>query len=76
MLNRLNQIPLSKKNYNIELNNILQIAKYNNFPITEIHKLNHNVINKITRKKITTLQNIDDKPKYYIACSLVNLFYW
>ena len=57
LLNRLNQIPLSKKNYNIELNNILQIAKYNNFPITEIHKLNRNVINKIKLRKITTLTN-------------------
>lgn len=65
LLNRLNQIPLNNANYRTEFNNIIQIAKYNNFPINKIYHLNHIIKNKITRKKITTLQNIDDKSKYY-----------
>ena len=41
LLNRLNEIPLNKTNYNIELNNIIEIAKFNNFPIANIYQLNN-----------------------------------
>ena len=47
LLHRLNNIPLSRYNYKKELNNIIEIAKFNNFSEKEIYKLN----NKIRSKK-------------------------
>ena len=65
LLNRLNQIPISKNNYRTEFNNILQIATYNNFPINKIYQLNKKIKNKIQQKQMTTLKNLKDKPNQY-----------
>ena len=50
LLHRLNTIPMSKKNYRIELNNILDIAEHNNYPMYKIHRLNRNIKNKLNTK--------------------------
>ena len=60
LLNRLNNIPLSKNNYKKEFNIILDIAKYNNFPINKIQSLNNRIKTKLNNKKFTTLQNSKD----------------
>lgn len=66
LLNRLNNIPLNKRNYNNELNKIIEIGIYNNFSKDEVLKLNRNIINKINKRKMTTLNRIqDDTNKYY-----------
>ena len=61
----MNNIPLSKKNYNIELKNIIQIAKFNNFPINKIQILNNQIKNKIKFRKITTLKKDNQLSKQY-----------
>ena len=43
LFNKLNKIPLSKNNYNKELNNIINISQYNKFPINKIHKFNNKI---------------------------------
>ena len=57
LLNRLNNIPLSKPNYNKELSNIIEIAKFNNYPLNHIYTLNNRIKNKIKLKAHTTLNN-------------------
>ena len=65
LLNTLNTIPLSRKHYKIELNNILEIARYNNFPSYRIHRLNNSIKNKINLKKVTTLQSNEKPNKFH-----------
>ena len=65
LLHRLNTIPMSKKNYRIELKNILDIAEHNNFPMYKIHRLNRNIKDKLNTKSITTLRSISEPRKYY-----------
>ena len=69
LLNRLNNIPLSKNNYKKEFLNILSIAQYNNFPKAVIYKLNDKIKNNIFKKKHTTLQNNNNnnQTKNYVA---------
>ena len=57
LLNRLNNIPLSKNNYNREFRVILYIAKCNNFPINKVISLNNKIKVKLNNKKFTTLYN-------------------
>ena len=64
LLNRLNNIPLSRKNYNMEFQTIKDIAKFNNFPIEEIYKLNNKIKANLKRKQFTTLHNNNSKKKW------------
>ena len=57
LLNRLNIIPLSTHRYNAELHNILSIAQHNNFPKSEILKLNKQIKRRIYIKSKTTLND-------------------
>ena len=59
------RISLNKRNYHKEFNNITEIAKFNNFPITDIHKLNNQIKNKIRMRNSTTLINKQDKTNKY-----------
>lgn len=47
------------------MENILEIAKFNNFPINKIYQLNQQIKNKINNNKKTTLCQLKDKPKQY-----------
>ena len=42
LLNRLNNIPVSKNNYK-EFSNIINIAHYNKFPVCNIYKINNKI---------------------------------
>ena len=53
LLNRLNNIPLSKSNYKKEFHNILSIAQFNKFPISKIYNLNRKIKAKINHKNYT-----------------------
>ena len=61
LLNRLNNIPLSKSNYNKEFSNILSIAQFSKYPISEIYALNNKIKAKIKNKKLTKLHNTNNK---------------
>jgi hypothetical protein len=54
LLNRLHQLPISQEHKRHEMNNILQIAKHNGYPITMIEKLNKQIINKNNNKTNNT----------------------
>ena len=64
LLNRLNNIPLSKKNYKIEFEIIKDIAKFNSFPVKEIYILNNKIKANLNKKKLTTLHNNNIKKKW------------
>ena len=65
LLNRLNNIPLTKKHYKIELDNILEVARYNNYPSYKIHQMNYSIKNKINLRKITTLTSKEQPNKFH-----------
>ena len=68
LLNRLNNIPLSKNNYKKEFSNILSIAQYNNFPNSIIYNLNNKIKNNIYKKQHTTLNNNNNnQTKNYVS---------
>ena len=52
LLHRLNNIPLSKNNYKKEFSNIINIAHYNKFPISDIYKLNNKIKAKNLKKTL------------------------
>ena len=63
LLNRLNNIPLSKNNYKKEFWNIINIAQYKNFPISDIHKLIIKIKAKNFKIYHTTLNNNEKQTK-------------
>ena len=67
LLNRLNNIPLTKNDYKKEFSNILSIARYNNFPNSIIHKLNNKIKIKNLKKQYTTLHNGNNNTKKYVS---------
>ena len=67
LLHRLNNIPLTKKNYKTELNTILDIAKFNNFPTNQVLKLNKSIKNRTTLSEHTTLGIVQPEPKTWAS---------
>ena len=67
LLNRLNRIPFSKNNYKKEMANIINIAHYNNFPISHIYKLNNKIKAKNLKKQYTTLSSNNLQNNKYVA---------
>ena len=65
LLNRLNNIPLTKNRRKNEFHKILEVAQFNNFSKHDIIKLNYNIKNNIELKNKTTLKPLIDKPKQY-----------
>ena len=55
LLQRINTIPLSRKDYDVEFLNILNIAQHNGFPYDNIIQLNKQIKQKIYMKNKTTL---------------------
>ena len=70
LLNRLNNIPLSRKNYNIEFQIIKDIAKFNNFPIKQIYTMNNKIKIKLKKKQLTTLHNNNNNKKKWTTGTL------
>ena len=56
LLQRLNTIPLSKKDYNIEFSNILNIAYHNGFSYNNINRINKQIKQRIYFKNKTSLK--------------------
>jgi hypothetical protein len=53
MLNRLHHLPLSQEHKKQEMNTIFQIAQHNGYPITQIERLNNQIVNKSKEKNTT-----------------------
>ena len=75
LLNWLNNIPLSKSNYNKEFGNILSIAKFNNYPISSIYTLNNKIKAKIRNKKFTKFNNTKKDWETIVVCQGVTNHY-
>ncbi|XP_049940670.1 uncharacterized protein LOC126416829 [Schistocerca serialis cubense] len=57
MLHRLNRFPLSKRNYEQEMNTIIQIARNNGYDTHVVHRLNQKIKTQIKNKhNISTIQ--------------------
>lgn len=69
MINRLNNIPMSKEDYKNELNIIISIAQNNGYTEKLIHKINNKIQFKIQQSKYTTFYKtkIENDNKKYIS---------